>query len=285
MSFDCRADLILLRLVVLCCACAAGADLPRRIVSLSPNMTELLFGIGAFGQVAGVSDYCTYPPGVKKLPSVGGWDNPSLEKLAALRPDLVIVDAAQASLVADKFRDLGLRVMVTADRTVEDVYASMAALGRATGHESEAARLAAATREGLEKVARKTAGLPRPKVVLIVDRTPGTLRDLYTVTAGGFLAELVEIAGGRIGVPANKLGYARMSKEDLLAIDPDIILDFVHASPNALTGDLMQAWGEMPELKAVRNRKVYGVNEDFVPHASQRMVETAALFARLIHGE
>ena len=121
--------------------------------------------------------------------------------------------------------------------------------------------------------------------MLIVDRTPGTLRELYTATAGGYLAELVEIAGGRVAVPAAKDGYGKLSKEDLLAANPDVILDFVHGSGSALAGDSMEAWREMPELKAVRRGRVREINEDYVPHASQRMVETATLFARLIHPE
>jgi iron complex transport system substrate-binding protein len=129
---------------------------------------------------------------------------------------------------------------------------------------------------------RQTAPLPRPKVVLIVDRTPGTLRDLYTATDGGYLAELVAVAGGRIAAPPAPSGYGKLSKEDLLAIDPEVILDFIHGI-KVPSGDPLEAWQEMAVLKAVRSRRIYGVNEDFVPHASQRMVQTAALFARLIH--
>jgi len=265
--------------------CSARADPPRRIVSLSPNLTEILYGIGAFDQVVGISDYCTYPPMVGKLPSVGGWHNPDLEKLMALRPDLVMVDDGQAQFLEDKFKQLGLRVMVATDHTVADVYSAIAALGRATGHEAEAGRLAAATREGLLRVANKTAGLPKQKVILIVDRTPGTLRDLYTATNGSFLAELIDIAGGRVAAPAATRGYGKLSKEDLLAIDPDTILDFVHGAKSRFSGDPRDAWREMPELKAVRSRRVHPVNEDFVPHASQRIVQTAELFARLIHPE
>jgi len=122
-------------------------------------------------------------------------------------------------------------------------------------------------------------------VVLIVDRTPGTLRELITATAGGFLGELVEIAGGRIAVPPAKDGYGKLSKEDLLAAHPDVILDFVHGADSRFAGNPTEAWREMPELKAVRAGRVYAVNEDYVPHASQRMVQTAQLFARLIHPE
>jgi len=262
--------------------CATGAPAPHRIVSLSPNVTEMLYGIGAWGQVAGVSDYCTYPEGVNRIPSVGGWQNYDLEKIAALRPDLVILDAGQDLFIGDNFKKLGLRVMVVADITVQDVYRTMAELGRATGHEEAASKLAASTRAELLRVSQLTASLPKPKVVLIVDRLPGTVRDLYTATEGSFLAELVGIAGGRVTAAPAKDGYAKLSKEDLFAIDPDVILDFIQ-DIKVRAGDPMEAWQDMAVLKAVRTHRVYGVNQDFAPHASQRMAQTAALFARLIH--
>jgi iron complex transport system substrate-binding protein len=264
---------------------AAGAAAPRRVVCLSPNLTEILYGIGAFDLVVGVSDYCTYPAAVTKLPTVGGWATPDLERLIGLHPDLVILDDALAPLIEDKFKDLGLHTLVARDHTIDQSYEAMLVLGRATGHEDGAARLVSSTRDGLQRVARKTAGLSKPGVILIVDRTPGTLRDLYMATAGGFLAEIVQIAGGRVASPAAKEGYAKLSKEDLLAINPDIILDCIHWVKSGLAGDPMEAWREMPELKAVRGHRVHGVGEDYVPHASQRMVQTAELFARLIHPE
>lgn len=241
--------------------------------------------MGAFDQLVGVSQYSSYPPAVSKLPTLGGWTNPEFEKLVALRPDLVFVDEAQATFVEEQCKQLGLRLLTVADRKVADVYAAITAIGQATGHQAEAARLLQTTRDGLLRVSQKTAALPKLKVVLIVDRTPGTLRELYTATAGSYLAELVDIAGGRIAVPPDKLGYAKLSKEDLLAIDPDVILDFTHGAVGRLAGDAMEAWSEMPELRAVRTHRIREVNQDYVPHASQRIVLTAELFARLIHPE
>jgi len=272
-------------LILSIAAFAYAADKPQRIVSLSPDLTEMLYGVGAFNRIVGVSNYDLYPPEVAKIPHLGDLHNPSLERLTALRPDLIIVNDAQAPFLEDKFKDLGLRVLKTSNRSLEEVYGSMLSIGRATGNESEAGRLVAATRAGLEHVASRTSRLPKPRVVLIVDRTPGTLRDLYTATGGSFLAELVAIAGGRIAAAPVKSGYAKLSKEDLLAIDPDIILDLIHGVKSRFSGDPMEAWREMPELKAVRNHRVHGVNEDYVPHASQRMLLTAELFARLIHPE
>jgi iron complex transport system substrate-binding protein len=263
---------------------AAAFEPPRRIVSLSPNLTEILYGIGAFPQVAGVTDYCTYPPEVKKLPSVGGWDGASMENLLGLRPDLVVVDDAEAPFVEAKVKALGFRLLVIPNHTVADVYTGMAELGRATGHEAGAQKLIAETREGLARISRRAAAQPRPSVLLIVDRTPGTLRELYAATDGGFLAELVAIAGGRIAAPPHAGGYGKLSHEDLLAINPDVILDCTRAMDQRPNGAIT-VWQQMPELKAVRARRVHGLDEDYVPHASQRMVETAALFARLIHPE
>jgi iron complex transport system substrate-binding protein len=272
----------LLALLALSPAAVAAS---HRLVSLSPNLTEIVYGVGAFDELVGVSQYTLYPPAVSKLTVVGGWTNPDFEKLVALRPDLVLVDAAQASFVQDKCTQLGMRVLVVADAKVADVYTAITAVGQATGHEAEGAKLLQSTRDGLLRVSQKTAALPKRKVVLIVDRTPGTLRDLYTATAGSFLAELVDLAGGRIAVPPDKLGYAKLNKEDLLAADPDVILDFTHGAVGRFAGDPMEAWKEMPELRAVKTHRVSPVNEDYVPHASQRIVQTAELFARLIHPE
>src|SRR4051794_14810705 len=212
-----RTLVLLLTLIV-----SAAAEPPRRIVSLSPNLTEMLYGVGAFGQLVGVSDYSSYPPEVTKLPVVGGWRNQNYEKLVALHPDLVFMDAAQAPFIEDKCKELGFKVMIADDRGIQAIYGAIVKIGQATGHEAEAAKLVQSTREGLLRVSRKTASLTKSKVVLIVDRTPGTLRDLYTATDGSFLAELVEMAGGHVATAPSKRGYAKLSKEDLLAINPDL---------------------------------------------------------------
>jgi iron complex transport system substrate-binding protein len=272
-------------LALLFAAALFGADAPRRIVSLSPDLTEMLYGVGAFPRVVGVSNYESYPPEAMNLPHLGQLHNPSYEKLTALRPDLVIINNAQAPFLEDTLKQLGLRVLQTSNRSIQEIYASMIALGHATGNDSEGVKLVGTTRAAIDRVAHQTAGLRKPRVTLIVNRTPGTLRDLTTATEGSFLAELVEIAGGHIVGPAAKSGYAKLAKEDLLALDPDIVLDFVHAPKSSLAGDPLEAWQEMPELKAVRAHRVYGLNEDYVPHASQRIAQTAELFARLIHPE
>ncbi|HLI86138.1 MAG TPA: helical backbone metal receptor [Bryobacteraceae bacterium] len=263
----------------------SAAGLPRRIVSLSPNLTEILYGVGAFGRVVGVSDYCTWPPAVRSLPSVGGWQNPNLERLAALRPDLVVLDSAQAPFIQDNLKALGMPVLVVADDSVEDVFQAIETLGHATGCEPQARRLADSTRAALTRVSQSTAGLAKPRVVLIVDRSPGSLRGLVASSAESFLGQLAAIAGARIVAPPFHGAYGYINKEDLLALDPDAILDFVHERTGHVLSPANQLspWQELPELRAVRAGRVYPINEDYVPHASERMVRTAELFRRLIH--
>ena len=277
-----RRALILSLVVALA---AAAADIPQRIVSLSPDLTEVLYGVGAFSRVVGVSNYDTYPPETAKLPHLGPLHSPNLEQLIAVKPDLVVINSAQAPFLEDTLKQLNLRILQASHRSLDEVFSSILAIGHATGNDPEAEKLAVSTREGLDRVARKTTGAAKPRIVLIVDRTPGTLRDLYAATDGSFLAELVGIAGGRMSMPPAKTGYTKLVKEDLLASNPDIIIEFIQGPKSRFSGDPLDAWKEMPELKALRTHQIHDVNEDFVPHASQRMVQTAELFARIIHPE
>lgn len=262
---------------------AGAARAPQRIVSVSPAITEILYGIGAFDRVVAVTDFCLYPPEARSLPKVGGWSTPSVERVAGFRPGLVALSDAQAPFLKDALEKLGIHIEVVKSQTIADAFQAMAALGRATGNERQAAELAARTRAALETVRRRAGPLPHPSVLAIVDRTPGTLRDLYAVTPGSFLAELIEIAGGKLVVGSTRAGYGRIGTETVLATNPDIILDVLPASQSGTGPHPESAWDELPEINAVRRGQVHVVREEFVPHDSQMIARTAALFAHLLH--
>lgn len=278
-GFAVRCGVVLALLV----AVATGATPPRRIVSLSPNTTEILYGVGAFDRVVGVSQFCSYPPAAMKLPRVGGWDNSNIEKILALHPDLVVLADAQVPFIADKLHAFGLRSLAVPSRTLSDVFEAIAAIGAATGNERQAAELKLRTQAALDEVRERTRKLPRRTVLLCISRTPGELRDLYVATEGSYLAELIEIAGGHSIVAPAKVGYARINSEAILTLNPDLIIDVVHGSKGIFSEDLQEVWNDLPELRAVREKHIYPVDDDFIPHASQFVVETARLFARIIH--
>jgi len=272
-------------LLLLAAPAGHAENLPRRIISASPDVTEILYGVGAFDRVVAVSDYCTYPPEVKNLPHVGKWEDTNLEQIVTLRPDLVIFTEAQAPFLADHLRSLGIRYLAIGDTRLNDVFTSIDAIGKATGHEAQARDLAARVRSRLDTTAARTRALTRVRALLVVDRTPGTLRDLYLATEGSFLCDLVRIAGGECaGAPARN-GYAKISKEAVVELAPDAIIDFVHSAPGRLGEDPVAVWTELRELAAVRSHRVYPVRDEFVPHPSQFVAETAELFARLLHPE
>lgn len=263
----------------------AAAAAPRRIVSVSPTVTEILYGIGAFDRVVAVTDYCLYPPQAKALPKVGGWATPSVERIAGFRPDLVALSDAQAPFLQMALEQLGIRTVVARSQTIQDAFTAIRTLGQATGNQQQAARLADGIKRELETVRHRAAAQPHPSVICIVDRTPGTLRDLYAVTEGSFLAELIGIAGGAPAGGSSRLGYGKISKEALLTLNPDIVLDIMPSSQSNAGPHPEAAWQDLPEINAVRRGRVYVVREEFVPHDSQMIAKTAALFARLLHPE
>jgi iron complex transport system substrate-binding protein len=261
----------------------AGA--PRRIVSLSPSVTEIIHGLGAFDRLVAVSTYCTFPPEVERLPKVGNWLSINLEQMSSLRPDLVIVTEAQAQFQEERLKALGIRTHVAPSQTVNDALEAIESVARAIGEEERGRQLASETRASLDETKRRTRGLPQPKVLCIVDRVPGTLRELYTATKGSFIAELLEIAGGRSIAPLAGTGYGKITKEAVLALDPDLIIDMEMGTTGSLGEDAAAAWQELSQLRAVREGRVHAVRDPTLLHPSQFVARSARLFAQIIHPE
>jgi iron complex transport system substrate-binding protein len=265
---------------------AAAAGRPERIISLSPSATEILYGVGAFERVVAVSNFCEYPPQVASLPRVGGWNNPNLEQIASLRPDLVVFAEAQAPFIKDKLEALGLRTLSVPSRSVDDALAAIELIGTATGDAEAGRRLAAETRAKIEGVRARTRELPRRRVLCVVDRMPGTLRDIYAAAEGSFPAQLVEVAGGESVAPAAESGWGKIQKEALIGLDPEIVIDLMmQPAAGGLSEDTQAVWRELPQLRAVRERRVYALRDTSVLHPSQFVGDTAFKFAQIIHPE
>ena len=264
----------------------AKSGKPERIISLTPSTTEILYGVGAFDRVVAVSDYCTFPPDVEKLPRVGGWNNPNMEQIASLRPDLVIFSDAQAQFVKDKVEAAGIRTLAVPSQTIEDAYKSIELVGQATGEEEEARGLLERTRASVETVRHSTENLPRLRVLCVVDRVPGTLRDLYTASEQSFIAQLIRDAGGEPLSPPSRANWGKMQKEAVVALDPDVIIDLMmHKTEGGFDEDTLAVWRELSSLRAVREGRVYALREETTLHPSQFIGGTARKFAELIHPE
>nr|MBA2340408.1 ABC transporter substrate-binding protein [Pyrinomonadaceae bacterium] len=172
-------------------------------------------------------------------------------------------------------------------RTLDDALAAISEIGRATGNNEQAQRLLNGTRAQLEDVRAHTQGLPRPRVLCVVDRAPGTLRDVYAATKESFIAQLIEIAGGEPIAPSAASGYGQISKEAILSLDPEIIIDMVQGAEavGLLAEDSKAVWRELSEVEAVKANRVYPIGDVSVLHPSQFVGATARRFAELIHPE
>ncbi len=258
---------------------------PQRIVSLSPSVTEILYGIGAWPQVIAVSQFCTYPDDVKNKPRVNGWDKTNLEQVMALKPDFVIGVDAQEPFLKDKLTGLGVRSLFLKSQTLADIMESMKEIGRGTGHEQEAADLSVKTQAEINAVRKAIGDRPHPRVLCVVDRVPGTIRDLYTATKGSYLDELISIAGGDSIAPLGDHGYGKINKEAVLTLNPEVIIDMVQGSKGNFGEDPIAVWNELAEVRAVRDKRIYSMSDPSVIHPSQFVGHTAQVFAKALHPE
>lgn len=248
-------------------------------------MSEILYGVGAFSRVVAVSDYDTYPPEAKNLPHIGGWQNINLEQIAALKLDLIAMTDAEAPLVKDKLDALCIKTLVVPSHTVEDALTAIEQIGRAVGSEQQGQELVKQTRLELDAIRTITLKLKRPRVLCVVDRAPGTLRDIYTATQGSFLAQLIDIAGGESIAPPAIQGYGKINKEAIVALNPDIIIDMVQGQEGQFAENPQEVWKELYQVRAVRVGRVYPMRDTSVLHPSQLIAQTARKFAEIIHPE
>lgn len=257
---------------------------PRRIVSLVPATTEMLFAIGASDRLIGVSNYDRFPPEVERLPKVGGLLDPNVERLLALRPDLVIVYDTQSDLKRQLER-AGVPMFRYAHRGLLDIMATMRALGERLGVEPAANAAAADIARRLDAVRARVAGRPRPRTLLVFGRDPGSLRRITASGGYGFLHDVLDIAGGTDVLADLRRQSADMSTEMILTRAPEVIIELHYGQ--SLRTDRIDAerrvWNALPSVPAVRNNRVYLLTGDEFVVPGPRIVTAAERFAQVLH--
>jgi len=252
---------------------ASTAPAPARIVSLLPSLTEDLFAIGAGPRVVGVSSYTDFPAAAARLPVVSSSAALDVERIVALRPDLVVAGGVQRRL-AEPLRRAGLRVAFVDETSYDQIFSAIERLGALSGRAAAASALEGSLRRRTAAIVAREPHGPRPSVFVVVDLAP-----LYTAGEGSFTARLVELAGGRIAVGRLRLPYAPYGAEALVALQPDVIVG------NA--GDGLRAALARPpwsDLRAVRTHRVASIdNPDLLARPGPRFVEGLAWLVRALH--
>jgi ABC-type Fe3+-hydroxamate transport system substrate-binding protein len=259
---------------------------PTRIVSLVPNVTEMIFAIGAGDRLVGVSSFDEYPPEVKRIARVGALLDPDLERIFALRPDLVVVYASQRDL-EKQLRGAGIDTFYYRHGGVRDITAVMRELGKRLGIDARADAAARKIEAGLDRIRARAGGRGRPRVLLVFGREKGALRGIYASGGYGFLHDLVEIGGGQDVFADIKRESVQASTEMILARAPDVIVE-IHGgevlSPEAAAREA-RVWSALSSLPAVRNHRVYVLSGQDLVSPGPRIVQAAERIARAIHPE
>lgn len=251
---------------------------PRRIVSLAPSLTEILFALDAGDAVVGVTDFDDYPPEARTKQSVGGGIDPNLEVIVALKPDLVFVsaDANRWGTIAQLER-LNIPVFGAKPAGVEGVFESIQRVGQIVGRQRQAEALSAEMRRRMEAVSQRVSGRSRPKVLCAVWIDP-----LIVAGQGTVIDDLIRMAGGVniVQMP----GFPRYGLEAVLQNPPDMIL---LAIDRGGPGD-REALRRLPvwkDLRAVREGAVQAIDAGVVNRPGPRIATALEMFARMLHYE
>lgn len=248
---------------------------PHRIISLAPSITETLFAIGAGKQVAGVTDFCNYPPEARLKDRVGGMTNPSIETIVGLKPDLIVV-SMEGNVREDfnKLLEIGAPVFVSNPRTLSGIHKSIRDIGLLTGHADSSLRLVRAMQRSEDSI-RSLATVTK-HVLLIV-----SLHPLIVVGSRTFLTELLELAGGENIAGSSPSTYPTLSREAVVAANPDLIIVMKDALSNI--DELIRLFPEWKTLRAFQEHKVFHIDSDMVSRPGPRAVEALIHLHRIIH--
>ena len=249
-----------------------------RIVSLAPNLTEIVYAIGAGDKLVGDTTYCDYPEAAKNVTKIGDTMNPSIERIIALKPQIVLVStASQLEAFTKQLEDQKIAVYVTNPQSLDDVFRSIQTLGDLFDHHNLAKALAG----GLTtRAAAVEAAVRTTKPVKVFYQVSG--EPLYTIGRDAYLTDLIRRAGG-VSVTAEVPGaFPRFSDEAALASKPDAIILPTGGSMGTANSSVAASLRNSP---AVLNNRVYRINDDHLSRPGPRLVEGLEEMARALHPE
>ncbi len=239
-----------------------------RVVSLAPSLTESIFAVGAGDKLVGVTTYCNYPEAAKSKEKVGDTQTPNIERIVALKPDIVFVStASQLEAFMRTLDQQGIAVYVMDAKSLEDVFEDLRTLGGLLGTEGHAGELVT----GLEERTRRISSKEPRRVFIQISNEP-----LFTIGKDSFLTELVAKAGGESVTKDVPSGYPKLSKETASAMDPDVIIlsdSEDNREPNAV----------FKNSKAAKNGRVYRINADIISRPGPRLVDALEQIAEFLN--
>ncbi len=254
---------------------------PQRIVSHVPSITETLFALGLEERVVGVSDYCNYPEEAKLKPSVGDYFNPSVERIVALEPDLVLTDGHSQNIKG--LEALGITFFVIDPQDIDGILKDIELLGKITGVEKKAKALVSEMNGSLAQVISQAEGAPKVRVFYVFDATD--LNNPWTAGPGSFVDSLITMAGGENIAAQAQGAWVQFSIEQLVSSDPEIIMIDASHGTAVVSKEELRAHPAWQGISAVKQGRIHIVDGDLVNRSGPRIIQGLEEIAKIIHPE
>jgi iron complex transport system substrate-binding protein len=255
-------------------------DEPQRIVSLAPSITEIIFQLNQAYRLKGVTQYSNYPAQASELPRVGSYIRLDLERILALRPDLCMaIKDGNPKEIVDRLQSMQIPVYVVDPRNLETVIQTIVEIGSLLNASENANILANEMRNRLQRIRALVARTDqRPRVFIQIGISP-------IISAGSktFIHDLILMAGG-INVAAGYTAYPRFSREQVLALSPDVII-ITSMARQAVFQRVKTQWSRWSDLPAARNQRIFIVDSDVFDRPSPRLLDGLERLVQLIHPE
>ncbi len=241
----------------------------KRVVSLAPHTTELLFAAGAGEHIVGTVTYSDYPAAAKSIPRVGDHHLIDIERLISMKPDLLVVWLHGSSArQLDALKRLGIPVFYSEPRKLADIPNTLEQLGKATGTEQFAQQSGRQLRDGLAQLEKTYGNRPRVRVFYQVWHRP-----LYTLGGVHIVSDAIRVCGGENIFQSLKVSAPTVSIESVLLENPEVI---VHAYRPDKPDKSLEPWRAYPTITAVERNNLFDIDADLINRAGPRMIEGAA---------
>jgi len=255
-------------------------EVPEKIVSFGPSITEILFALGLGDKVVGVTDFCDYPEEALGKPKVGNAWSPSIESVVELDPDLVFT--VESEQFNSELEALGYTYFILDPEDFYSITDDIRLAGKIAGAVAEGAQLAKDMENVIDDVIERVQGADKLKVFMIVDATDPNMP--WTAGGGSFIHDIITIAGGENIAAWVADDYVQMSIEEIVDAEPDlIVVQTMMGGIPTITAEELQEHIIWQQLDAVKQGNIYFIDGDFISRPGPRIVQGLEEMAKIIH--
>jgi iron complex transport system substrate-binding protein len=257
-------------------------DIPKRIISLAPSNTEMLYALGLEDRLIGVTTYCNYPEAVKDKPKVSEYSNVDIEKIVSLQPDLILADSIHKDTVIPALEKLNIPVLAIIPENLDKILSDIELIGKITGESKVAETLVSSLQTRVQAVNEKiqTAEIKdRPRAFFLTWHDP-----LWTAGSETLINDLMTRAGG-INIASDLTGHSQIALETVIERNPQIIFVLTSMGDQNTSLNYIKSEPRFQATDALKNNRVFSLDSDIFGRTTPRTIDGLEQMANLMHPE